>query len=165
MPAEPGSPGASASSDSKPGQGSGSTAQADALQEQLASALQRVVAAEKEAAAAKEAAGTELALMRRQLTSSQAALADAEQVLPYRAVHISSRQHEVLRHPSLLACVIKHYATATKLCANSGSDIIRSFRCLLVSSHILTCLESHRSTTLAVAHNEGQVQTETSATH
>ena len=54
--------------------------QVSGLQEQLASALQRVAAAEKEAAAAKEAAGTELALMRRQLTSSQAGLAEAEQV-------------------------------------------------------------------------------------
>ena len=54
--------------------------EASVLQEQLASALQRVAVAEKEAAAAKEAAGTELALMRRQLTSSQAGLAEAEQV-------------------------------------------------------------------------------------
>lgn len=58
----------------------GGTAQVWTLQQQLKSALQRVSAAEKEAAAAKEAAGAELALMRRQLTSSQAALAEAEQV-------------------------------------------------------------------------------------
>lgn len=56
------------------------SSQVAALQEQMVSAMQRVSAAEKEAAAAKEAAGTELALMRRQLTSSQAALAEAEQV-------------------------------------------------------------------------------------
>ena len=61
-------------------QESGHTDQAGVLQEQLTSALQRVAVAEKEAAAAKEAAGTELALMRRQLTSSQAGLAEAEQV-------------------------------------------------------------------------------------
>ena len=56
------------------------SSQVAALQEQMVFAMQRVSAAEKEAAAAKEAAGTELALMRRQLTSSQAALAEAEQV-------------------------------------------------------------------------------------
>ncbi len=68
-------------SDEAEGQESGSTAQVEELQQQLGSAMQRVSAAEKEAAAAKEAAGTELALMRRQLTSSQAALAETEQVL------------------------------------------------------------------------------------
>jgi len=67
-------------SEGEEGQEEVTSSQVAALQEQMVSAMQRVSAAEKEAAAAKEAAGTELALMRRQLTSSQAALAEAEQV-------------------------------------------------------------------------------------
>ena len=59
-----------------------SPGKAQTMQRQLDSALQRATIAEKAAAAAKEAAATELALMRRQLTSAQAALAEAEQVRP-----------------------------------------------------------------------------------
>ena len=69
------------SSEGEDEQDEATSSQVAALQEQMIAAMQRVSAAEKEATAAKEAAGTELALMRRQLTSSQAALADAEQVL------------------------------------------------------------------------------------
>lgn len=69
------------SSEGEDEQDEATPSQVAALQEQMVAAMQRVSAAEKEATAAKEAAGTELALMRRQLTSSQAALADAEQVL------------------------------------------------------------------------------------
>ena len=58
----------------------GSPAKVQALQQQLDSALQRAASAEKAAQSAKEAAATELALMRRQLTSAQAALTEAEQV-------------------------------------------------------------------------------------
>lgn len=81
--AEASSPEAAAdiSSEGENEQDEATSSQVAALQEQMVAAMQKVSAAEKEAAAAKEAAGTELALMRRQLTSSQAALADAEQVL------------------------------------------------------------------------------------
>lgn len=50
------------------------------LQDELQSALNEVKSIEREAEVAKEAAGTELVLMRRQLTSCQAALVEAEQV-------------------------------------------------------------------------------------
>lgn len=75
----------------------GGTAQVWALQQQLKSALQRVSAAEKEAAAAKEAAGAELALMRRQLTSSQAALAEAEQRVSEAEGQLSDEQAKVMK--------------------------------------------------------------------
>ncbi|DBA75236.1 hypothetical protein WJX77_011618 [Trebouxia sp. C0004] len=73
------------------------SSQVAALQEQMVSALQRVSAAEKEAAAAKEAAGTELALMRRQLTSSQAALAEAEQRASDTDAQLLDEQAKVMR--------------------------------------------------------------------
>ncbi|KAL0045620.1 hypothetical protein WJX82_011651 [Trebouxia sp. C0006] len=73
------------------------SSQVAALQEQMVSAMQRVSAAEKEAAAAKEAAGTELALMRRQLTSSQAALAEAEQRASDADAQLSDEQAKVMR--------------------------------------------------------------------
>lgn len=50
------------------------------LQDELEGALNEVKSIEREAEVAKEAAGTELVLMRRQLTSCQAALVEAEQV-------------------------------------------------------------------------------------
>ena len=50
------------------------------LQGELQAALTKISSIEKEAELAKQAAGTELVLMRRQLTSCQAALAEAEQV-------------------------------------------------------------------------------------
>ena len=59
------------------------------LQDELQSALNEVKSMEREAEVAKEAAGTELVLMRRQLTSCQAALDEAEQVF---------------YHPQLSAC-------------------------------------------------------------
>ncbi|KAL0028321.1 hypothetical protein WJX79_010343 [Trebouxia sp. C0005] len=73
------------------------SSQVAALQEQMVSAMQRVSAAEKEAAAAKEAAGTELALMRRQLTSSQAALAEAEQRASDADAQLLDEQAKVMR--------------------------------------------------------------------
>ena len=50
------------------------------LQHELQTALNDLKSVEREAEVAKEAAGTELVLMRRQLTSCQAALVEAEQV-------------------------------------------------------------------------------------
>lgn len=50
------------------------------LQHELQTALTDLKSVEREAEVAKEAAGTELVLMRRQLTSCQAALVEAEQV-------------------------------------------------------------------------------------
>ena len=50
------------------------------LQHELHTALHDLKSVEREAEVAKEAAGTELVLMRRQLTSCQAALVEAEQV-------------------------------------------------------------------------------------
>lgn len=50
------------------------------LQHELQTALANLKSIEREAEVAKEAAGTELVLMRRQLTSCQAALVEAEQV-------------------------------------------------------------------------------------
>ena len=72
-----------ASSDSSrhaSGDDQASSAKLHALQKQLDAALQRAASAEKAVVSAKEAAATELALMRRQLTSAQAAHAEAEQV-------------------------------------------------------------------------------------
>ena len=54
---------------------------AEHLQEELQTALTKISSVEREAELAKQAAGTELVLMRRQLTSCQAALAEAEQVV------------------------------------------------------------------------------------
>lgn len=54
---------------------------AERLQDELQTALTKISSVEREAELAKQAAGTELVLMRRQLTSCQAALAEAEQVV------------------------------------------------------------------------------------
>ena len=51
------------------------------LQQELQTAQAKVASIQREADQAKQTAGTELALMRRQLTSCQAALAEAEQVV------------------------------------------------------------------------------------
>lgn len=58
------------------------------LQHQLQTALNDLKSVEREAEVAKEAAGTELVLMRRQLTSCQAALVEAEQVFQFPHLEI-----------------------------------------------------------------------------
>lgn len=85
------------SSEGEDEQDEATSSQVAALQEQMIAAMQRVSAAEKEATAAKEAAGTELALMRRQLTSSQAALADSEQRATDAEAQLSEEQAKVMK--------------------------------------------------------------------
>lgn len=58
------------------------------LQQELQTALSDIKAVEREAEVAKEATGTELVLIRRQLTSCQAALVEAEQVFIHLAMLI-----------------------------------------------------------------------------
>lgn len=58
------------------------------LQQELQTALSDIKAVEREAEVAKEATGTELVLIRRQLTSCQAALVEAEQVSTHHVMFI-----------------------------------------------------------------------------
>ena len=65
------------------------------LQDELQTALNKISSVEREAELAKQAAGTELVLMRRQLTSCQAALAEAEQVLQPSTLPAIYSQHSL----------------------------------------------------------------------
>ncbi|KAL3133889.1 hypothetical protein ABBQ32_008347 [Trebouxia sp. C0010 RCD-2024] len=66
------------------------------LQDELQSALNEVKSVEREAEVAKEAAGTELVLMRRQLTSCQAALVEAEQRVSDAEAQLSDEQAKTM---------------------------------------------------------------------
>lgn len=82
------------------------------LQDELQSALNEVKSVEREAEVAKEAAGTELVLMRRQLTSCQAALVEAEQVFS-PPMYLASQPHA---HPRVLWDSYALFATCTCSC-------------------------------------------------
>lgn len=73
------------------------------LQDELQSALNEVKSIEREAEVAKEAAGTELVLMRRQLTSCQAALVEAEQRVSDAEAQLSDEQAKTMRLEVTLA--------------------------------------------------------------